>query len=81
MPMHHAHFHFHLPQAGGHFAREQSAAYDHGFETEICILMLHGLLHLLGMDHETDNGRMAAAEADWRQRLALPAGLIERVQS
>lgn len=62
-------------------AREQSAAYDHGFETEICILMLHGLLHLLGMDHETDNGRMAAAEADWRQRLALPAGLIERVQS
>jgi hypothetical protein len=29
MPMHHAHFHFHLPQAGGHFAREQSAADHH----------------------------------------------------
>ena len=42
--------------------------------------MLHGLLHLLGMDHETDGGRMARAEKRWRARLALPAGLIERVR-
>jgi probable rRNA maturation factor len=45
---------------------------------EIRILMLHGLLHLLGMDHETDRGQMQRAEARWRKRLALPEGLIER---
>jgi probable rRNA maturation factor len=43
--------------------------------------MLHGLLHLLGMDHETDGGRMLSAERKWRIRLGLPAGLIERVSA
>ncbi len=43
--------------------------------------MLHGLLHLLGMDHETDRGRMARAETRWRKKLGLPAGLIERVRA
>ena len=47
-------------------------------KNEIRILMLHGLLHLLGMDHETDTGQMRRAEGRWRRRLALPAGLIER---
>ena len=41
--------------------------------------MLHGVLHLLGMDHETDRGGMARAERIWRTRLGLPLGLIERV--
>ena len=40
--------------------------------------MLHGILHLLGMDHEADNGKMARAEARWQRKLGLPAGLIER---
>jgi len=40
--------------------------------------MLHGLLHLAGMDHHSDNGAMARAEARWRKRLGLPAGIIER---
>ena len=48
---------------------------------EIQILMLHGVLHLLGLDHETDHGRMARAEKRWRARLGLPNGLIERVHS
>ncbi len=62
-------------------AREQAAAYHHSLQTEIQILMLHGLLHLMGMDHETDRGRMARAEAAWRRRLALPTSLIERVRA
>jgi len=43
--------------------------------------MLHGVLHLLGMDHETDDGRMSRNERRWRRMLDLPAGLIERVSA
>jgi probable rRNA maturation factor len=62
-------------------ARAQAAAFGHDLEHEIRILMLHGVLHLTGMDHETDGGRMARAEKRWRTRLGLPAGLIERIEA
>jgi probable rRNA maturation factor len=62
-------------------ARRQSNEFGHAVNQEIQILMLHGLLHLLGMDHETDGGRMLSAERKWRIRLGLPAGLIERVSA
>ena len=61
-------------------ARAQAKRLGHSAGQEIRILMLHGLLHLLGQDHENDGGRMARAEKDWRARLGLPAGLIERVR-
>jgi probable rRNA maturation factor len=59
-------------------AAAQAAELGHGVEDELRILMLHGLLHLSGMDHETDKGSMARAESRWRKRLGLPLGLIER---
>lgn len=64
-----------------HRASEQAARYGHSLSDEIAVLMLHGLLHLQGFDHERDRGRMARAEAAWRKRLGLPAGLIERVRA
>jgi probable rRNA maturation factor len=61
-------------------AREQATQYGHPVQDEIRILMLHGMLHLLGMDHENDRGAMARAEIKWRAALGLPKGLIERVR-
>ena len=60
-------------------ARLQAKEFRHTVEQEIAVLMLHGLLHLLGMDHEMDGGEMKRAEKKWRKLLDQPAGLIERV--
>lgn len=59
-------------------AKEQAVELGHAVGDEVALLMLHGVLHLLGMDHETDRGQMARAERQWRSTLGLPAGLIER---
>jgi probable rRNA maturation factor len=61
-------------------AAAQARELGHGLEIEVEILLLHGVLHLLGMDHEKDRGRMARAERRHREELGLPAGLIERVR-
>ena len=50
----------------------------HSLNEEVRILVLHGLLHLAGYDHESDGGKMAEKERRLRSRLALPAALIER---
>lgn len=60
-------------------ARAQAREHGHTLDEELRILMLHGVLHLLGMDHESDSGEMARAESRWRKKLELPTGLIERV--
>jgi len=62
-------------------AQAQALEFGHPRLDEIRILMLHGLLHLTGLDHERDHGRMARAEEQWREALNLPAALIARTQT
>ncbi len=62
-------------------ARRQGAEQGHSLAIEIKVLMLHGLLHLAGYDHETDAGEMRRRERSLRTKLGLPPGLIERSAS
>ena len=62
-------------------ALENAEHYGHSLATELKILVLHGMLHLAGYDHESDNGRMARAESRLRSQLKLPASLIDRTHS
>jgi probable rRNA maturation factor len=59
-------------------ASVQAAAYGHTLQMEVKILILHGLLHLAGYDHERDQGQMSRRESRLRKQFALPAGLVER---
>jgi probable rRNA maturation factor len=56
----------------------QAKELGHSLATECKILILHGVLHLKGFDHEMDNGQMARKEMNLRRTLGLPTGLIER---
>ena len=59
-------------------AAANAAELGHSLATEVKILILHGLLHLAGYDHEIDDGEMLERETTLRQKLKLPVGLIER---
>ena len=62
-------------------ARDNAARFGHGAAEELKVLVLHGMLHLAGYDHESDNGRMARAETRLRSQLRLPASLIDRTHA
>ena len=59
-------------------AARQARAQGHTARVEIRVLALHGLLHLLGYDHEVDAGEMARLEERLRRRAGVPFGLIGR---
>jgi probable rRNA maturation factor len=61
-------------------ARENARLYGHPCTDELKVLILHGMLHLAGYDHESDNGLMAARETELRAQLHLPASLIDRAK-
>ena len=59
-------------------AAQNALRYGHSLDQEIKLLILHGMLHLAGYDHERDNGRMARREQRLRREFHLPLTLIER---
>ena len=62
-------------------AARNARALGHPLASEIKILVLHGILHLRGHDHERDHGQMATKEQRLRRKMRLPVALIERTES
>ena len=60
--------------------RQKAALYGHTERDELALLFIHGLLHLLGYDHETDEGEMRAKEHTLIERWGLPSSLIIRTE-
>lgn len=61
-------------------AKQKAQELGHSVEEEITLLFIHGMLHLLGFDHEVDNGEMRAKEEAWINQYHLPASLIVRTE-
>jgi len=62
------------------FAAEEARRYGHSIHDEVALLFIHGLLHLLGYDHEIDDGEMRLKEEALICRFGLPESLIVRAE-
>ena len=60
------------------FVEEKSTVYNHSFQDEFTLLFIHGILHLLGYDHEIDNGEHRDKEEELINKYNLPKSLIIR---
>ncbi|QQW73846.1 rRNA maturation RNase YbeY [Helicobacter pylori] len=61
-------------------AQENALKLGHSLENEIALLFIHGVLHLLGYDHEKDKGEQRQKEGELIEAFNLPLSLIERTQ-
>lgn len=62
------------------FVREKAADFGHSEGEELALLFIHGLLHILGYDHELDNGEMRSKEHELIEHFGLPKSLIVRTE-
>jgi len=60
------------------FVKEKAVEFGHTVQDELSLLFIHGMLHLLGFDHESDNGEMRAREKELIEQFDLPKSLIVR---
>ena len=60
------------------FVEDKSKLYNHSFQNEFELLFIHGILHLLGYDHEIDNGEHRDKEEELINKFNLPKSLIVR---
>ena len=62
------------------FVKEKAAEFGHSEDDEFALLFIHGLLHILGYDHEVDNGEMRQKEEQIIHNFNLPKSLIVRTE-
>ncbi len=62
------------------FVKEKAAEFGHTVQDELSLLFIHGMLHLLGFDHETDDGEMRMREKELIEEFDLPNSLIVRTE-
>jgi len=60
------------------FVKQKADEFGHTVQDELSLLFIHGLLHLLGFDHEVDEGEMRAREKEIIEAFDLPSSLIVR---
>ena len=60
--------------------KEKAAQLGHTLQDETALLFIHGMLHLLGFDHEKDEGEMRNKEKQIIQKFGLPQSLIVRTE-
>ena len=63
------------------YVKEEAKNLGHSEQDELSLLFIHGMLHLLGFDHEVDDGEMRAREKELIEQFDLPKSLILRTES